>query len=59
MLAQLYCTIDDFNTLLQKELGEKRLLGSAKSRNHSKITLSEIATITIFYHYSNYKNFKS
>lgn len=58
MLTQLYCTIDNFCKLLEKEFRTKRLLGSEKSRNHSKITLSEVATIAIYYHYSNYKNFK-
>lgn len=58
MLTQLYCTIDDFCKLLEQELGTKRLLGSQKSKNQSKITLSEIATIAIYYHYSGYKNFK-
>ncbi len=59
MLTQLYCTIDDFCKMLEAELGKKRLLGSEKSKNHSKITISEIATIALFYHYSGYKNFKS
>jgi hypothetical protein len=59
MLTQLYCTIDDFCKLLEKELETKRLLGSEKSKNHSKITVSEIVTIALFYHYSGYKNFKN
>ncbi|MBP6892610.1 IS982 family transposase [Candidatus Babeliales bacterium] len=59
MLTQLYCTIDDFCKLLEQELGKKRLLGSEKSRNYFKISLSEIATIAIYYHYSGYKNFKN
>ena len=59
MLTELYCTIDDFGKLLQKNLGEKKLLGSTKTRNIMKTSLSEIATITLFYHYSGYKNFKS
>ena len=58
MLTQLYCTIDDFCKLLEQELGTKRLLGSQKSKNQSKFTLSEIATVAIYYHYSGYKNFK-
>jgi len=59
MLTELYCTIDDFCKLLEKNLGEKKLLGSTKTKNIMTITLSEIATITLFYHYSEYKNFKA
>lgn len=59
MLIQLYCTIDDFCKLLEKELETTRLLGSDKSKNHSKISASEIITIALFYHYSGYKNFKN
>lgn len=59
MLIQLYCTIDDFCKFLKKELNQKYLLGSIKAKNHSKIELSEVATIAIYYHYSGYKNFKT
>ena len=59
MLIELYCTIDDFGKFLEAGLGEKKLLGSTKTRNVMTITLSEIATITLFYHYSGYKNFKT
>ena len=59
MLTELYCIIDDFGKLLEENLGEKKLLGSTKTRNVMTVTLSEIATITLFYHYSGYKNFKS
>jgi hypothetical protein len=59
MLTELYCIIDDFGKLLEKNLGEKKLLGSTKTRNIMTITLSEVATIALFYHYSGYKNFKS
>jgi hypothetical protein len=59
MLTKLYCTIDDFGKLLEEHLGEKKLLGSTKTKNVMTTTLSEIATITLFYHYSEYKNFKS
>lgn len=59
MLTELYCIIDDFGKLLEKDLGEKKLLGSTKTKNIMTTTLSEIATITLFYHYSGYKNFKS
>jgi hypothetical protein len=59
MLTELYCIIDDFGKLLEENLGEKKLLGSTKTRNVMTTTLSEIATITLFYHYSGYKDFKS
>lgn len=59
MLTELYCTIDDFAKLLENHLGEKKLLGSTKTRNVITIELSDVATIALFYHYSGYKNFKS
>jgi len=59
MLIELYCKIDDFCKYLQENLGEKKLLGSSKTKNVMKFTLSEIATITLFYYYSGYKTFKS
>ena len=59
MLTQLYCTIDDFCKLLETKLGEKRLIGGTKSKNTCCLTVSEIVTIIIFYHYSGHKNFKS
>lgn len=59
MMIKLYCKIDDFFKYLQENLGEKKLLGSSKTKNVTKHTLSEIATITLFYYYSGYKNFKT
>ena len=59
MLVELYCTIDDFSKLLSENLGEKKLIGSTKTKNVMTVTLSEIVTISIFYHFSKYKNFKS
>ena len=59
MLIELYCKIDDFGKFIQEGLGETKLLGSSKTRNVMKSTLSETATITLFYYYSGYKTFKS
>lgn len=49
MLTELYCIIDDFGKLVQKNLGEKKLLDSTKTRNVMTTTLSKIATITLFF----------
>jgi hypothetical protein len=59
MLEILYCAIDDFSKFIQEGLGEKKLLGSAKTKNVMKSTISEIVTITLYYYLSGYKNFKS
>lgn len=59
MLTKLYTIIDDFCKQLEQKLGEKRLIGGQKSKNVCCLTISEIVTILIFYHYSGHKNFKS
>jgi len=59
MLEILYCAIDDFGKFIQEGIGEKKLLGSTKTKNVMKLNMSEIVTITLFFYYSGYKNFKT
>ena len=56
MLTQLYCTIDAFSKMMEQELDKKLLLGSEKSRNHSKFTISEIAPVAQLDRASDYES---
>ncbi len=58
MLTNIFYQIDDFCKLFEKEIKIK-LLPSSKIRNRSSnLTISEILTIIVYYHYSGYKTFK-
>ena len=57
-LITIFCEIDDFCKLFEKETKIK-LLPMHKIRNRSySLTISEIMTIETYYHYSGYKTFK-
>ncbi len=59
MLTEIYYEVDEFN---QKYLGKiaeyAAHIGWYPKRNIGALSMSEIMTILIFYHYSHYKNFK-
>jgi hypothetical protein len=57
MLTTIFYYVDEFCKFFSKE-AEKHLLGEAKPFK-SKMNLSEIITIMIYWHLSGYKNFKS
>lgn len=58
-VEEIYCAVDDF---MKKFLPawEKQLLetGCRQRKRHGKLSLSEIATIVILFHQSNYRCFK-
>ena len=60
MIVNIFCHVDDFckefNKLL---LQENANLPKTKRGRKRNMSLSEIMTIAIYYHYSGYKNFKS
>ncbi len=60
MLVEIYVEVDDFckenEEIIQKWLKSS---GLVKKSHTSSLTLSEVMTILIYYHFSNYKNFKS
>ena len=51
MLTNIFCQIDDFCKLFEKEI-KINLLPSSKIRNKSfNLMISEILTIIVYYHY--------
>lgn len=58
-LIELYCTIDDFWKSFKQEW-DKHLIDSGKSKRgpDPELTISEMMTIVILFHQSNYRTFK-
>lgn len=59
MLVDIFCHIDDFCKILEKEIGKKLIGSNSKLGRKPSLSMSEILTIIIFYQFSGYKNFKS
>jgi hypothetical protein len=58
MLVDIFCHVDDFCKVLEKETN-KKLIGSQKNAGRKpSLSMSEILTIIIYYQMSGYKNFK-
>lgn len=60
MLTEIYFHVDEFckqNSLFLFKLLKEN--GSYKKKHNCTLTLSEVITILIYYHYSHYKDFKS
>ena len=59
MLTTIFCHSDDFCKDFEKQFNRNFLTSGENIRKKSfKLTLSEIVTISIFYHHSGYKTFK-
>lgn len=59
MLVTIFYHIDEFCKTLEKELGSRALSNKEKLKKRDQsLTLSEVMTICIYYHYSGYKTFK-
>lgn len=60
-VTQLFCEIDDFVKVLENKNDPNLLISRTKNRRGTspQMSLSEIMTIAVLYHSSNYKNFKS
>jgi len=58
-LVSIFCEIDDFCKEFESKI-EKNLLsnGNGKRNRSLSLTMSEIMTISIYYHFSGYANFK-
>lgn len=60
MLTTIFCKIDDFCKSFEKQFSKNCLTSGKNIRNRScKLTLSEIMTISTYYHFSCYKSFKN
>jgi len=57
LVIKIYCQLDDFYKLFEKQTKTKTLPKSNKGRR-SKLTIPEIATILVLFHLSGYSNFK-
>lgn len=56
-LTTIFCNLDDFCTA--KNLSNEKFLGDSRRRKRKfKLCPSEIATIVVYFHLSNYRNFK-
>ena len=59
-LDELFCDVDDFCQLFLPAWYRQLLSsGEGKRRRASRLTLSEIMTILIYFHQSQYRNFKA
>lgn len=56
-ITEIFCSIDDFCLEFVPKY-EKYLLGSRKRNKPGKLSLSEVMTIQVLFHYSGYRNFK-
>lgn len=58
-LTTIFCETDDFCKEFKKQFGIKQLSNGKGKRNRSmKLTMSEVMTISIWYHFSGYATFK-
>jgi len=59
-LLEMFCDVDDFCQAFQPYWEQKQLTAGIKQRRRSgQLCLSEIMTILIHFHQSNYRNFKA
>ena len=58
-LIELFCNVDDFCQVYEPKWKRQQLSSGEKTRNRTgKLSLSEIMTIAIYFHQSQYRNFK-
>ena len=59
MLVEIFYHIDEFCITFEKEINKKSLTEKEQIRDRPyRLSLSEIMTICVYYHYSGYKTFK-
>ena len=59
-LVELFCDVDDFCQAYYPIWNQKQLQDGSRKRNRKgQLTMSEIVTILIWYHQSNYRTFKA
>lgn len=59
-LEKLFCEIDDFCVIFEENFKSKVIASQKQKRERkSQLCLSEVMTIIIYFHHSNYRNFKS
>ena len=58
MLVDIFCHVDDFCKLLEKEVGKKLIGNNQNAGRKARLEMSEILTIIIYFQFSSYKTFK-
>lgn len=58
MLVDIFCHIDDFCKILEKETNKKLIGNEKKAGRKARLSMSEVLTIIIYYQMSGFKNFK-
>ena len=58
LLIEIFCEVDDFCILYKEHLEKTRVCSKESKSEKCKLSLSEIMTITIFFHLSDYRTFK-
>jgi len=59
-LEKLFCEIDDFCLIFEESFQSKAIASQKQQRKRkSQLCLSEVMTIIVYFHHSNYRNFKS
>jgi len=58
LLTKIFYHTDEFCKEFEEEI-RKKMLPPKKRKRKSSLTLSEIMTISIFFHHSGYKTFKA
>lgn len=59
MLVEIFCEIDDFCKFFKQEAKIKLIGNEKKAGRKRQLSTSEILTITVYFHESGFKNFKS
>ena len=58
MIIDIFCYADDFCKFYREKLSQRFLPSKKKGNRASKMSLSEIIAISVYYHLSGYKTFK-
>ena len=57
-LEVLFCAIDDFCKPYEKQFTPK-IIGNKARKTKSRLSLSEVMTIVVYFHQSSYRTFKA
>lgn len=58
-VTKLFCDVDDFCIEFEHEYNQSLIAAGIKKRNRQlKMSLSEVMTIIILFHFSDYRTFK-
>jgi len=59
-IIEIFCKIDDHTKIYERVWKKSTLTGGKRKRNRKfKLSMSEVITISVLFHYSGYRNFKT